>query len=118
MADAVLEKIKTDLLSCYICSGELTNPVGLPCLHGFCYECLYTWHQASQDKTQVICPACKKTVDVPEEGIQGFPAHSLAKDLKETVYMEQVSCFPNLQMKYTTYHTLLVNVLIVMFKYC
>ncbi|XP_072016514.1 E3 ubiquitin-protein ligase TRIM45-like [Amphiura filiformis] len=79
---AVLQKIKKDILPCYICSAELKDPIGLPCLHGFCFECLETWHQDSQDKTQVICPACKKSAPVPKEGIRGFPGH---RNLQETM---------------------------------
>ncbi|XP_072044931.1 uncharacterized protein [Amphiura filiformis] len=82
---AVLQKIKKDILSCYICSTELKDPIGLPCLHGFCFECLETWHQDSQDKTQVICPACKKSAPVPKEGIRGFPGHFLVQNLQETM---------------------------------
>ncbi|XP_072044839.1 uncharacterized protein [Amphiura filiformis] len=87
MAEAavLLQKIKKDILSCYICSAELKDPIGLPCLHGFCFECLETWHQDSQDKTQVICPACKKSAPVPKEGIRGFPGHFLVQNLQETM---------------------------------
>ena len=89
MAEAVLHKIKKDILSCYICSVELTDAFGLPCLHGFCYECLETWYKTSEDKTQVICPACKTSVPVPKEGISGFPKHFLVQDLQKTLDMEK-----------------------------
>ena len=88
MAEAAIEKIKKDILSCCICSDELRDPIGLPCLHGFCYECLHTWHQASQDKTHVVCPACKKSAPVPKGGIRDFPRHTLVKDLTDTVKIE------------------------------
>ncbi|XP_072044930.1 E3 ubiquitin-protein ligase TRIM56-like [Amphiura filiformis] len=78
------QKIKKDL-SCHICSAELNDPIRLPCLHGFCFECLETWHQDSQDKTQVICPACKKSAPVPNEGIKGFQGHLLVQNLQETM---------------------------------
>ncbi|XP_072023473.1 uncharacterized protein [Amphiura filiformis] len=82
---AVLQKIKKNLLSCYICSAELKDPICLPCLHAFCFECLETWHHDSQDKTQVICPACKKSAPVPKEGIRGFPGPFLVQNLQETM---------------------------------
>ena len=91
MANAIPQEIKKDL-QCYICSGELKDPVDLPCLHAFCFECLHTWHQASQDKKQVICPNCKEAATVPREGIHGLPVHSSTKDLKmEQLYKHTVS---------------------------
>ena len=88
-ARSLAETIEKDFLACAICYEQLTDPIGLPCLHGFCFECLHNWHKNSQNKSQVICPACKETAHVPAGGIRGFPGHFLIKNLKQTVNMEK-----------------------------
>ena len=93
MASAdLVERIERDFLSCCICFEELKDPIGLPCLHGFCFECLDRWSKTNRDMTKVVCPTCKKSVPMPKEGIRGFPGHFLVKNLKETVDTVKVSC--------------------------
>ncbi|XP_072046041.1 E3 ubiquitin-protein ligase TRIM45-like [Amphiura filiformis] len=96
---AVLLEAKTDPSSCFICSGMLTDPIGLPCQHGFCFECLDTWYNDSKPQTKVICPICKKSAAIPKDGIRGFPKYSLGDedskdvvDKKETTESKEVSC--------------------------
>ena len=90
MAEAFYDKIEKDFLDCAICFEQLKDPVGLPCLHGFCFECLQNWHKAGGNKSQVTCPACKKSAPLPENGIRGFPGHFLVKNLKETLDKEKM----------------------------
>ena len=84
---SLAETIEKDFLACAICFEQLTDPVGLPCLHGFCFECLNNWHKSSKNKSQVICPASKETAPVPSGGIRGFPGHFLIKNLQDTINM-------------------------------
>ena len=88
----LVQTIEQDFLACAICFEQLTDPIGLPCLHGFCFECLENWHKTSLDKAIVICPACKETARVPTGGIRGFPGHFLIKNLRETIDMEKQVC--------------------------
>ena len=74
---------KTEDGICGICSEELRNPIGLPCLHGFCCECLEDWYKVGNHQPNVVsCPACQNTVAVPEGGIGAFPRLLLLKTSK------------------------------------
>ena len=90
MNDTLVKKIEKDFLACSICFEQLNNPVGLPCLHAFCFKCLQRWYEASQSKEHVTCPACKTSTPLPKNGIRGFPGHFLVKNLKETVDREKM----------------------------
>ena len=90
MANNLVEKIESDFLSCCICFEELRDPVGLPCLHGFCFVCLDRWANTSRAVANIECPVCKKSVPMPKEGIRGFPGHFMVKHLKEAVDSEKV----------------------------
>ncbi len=94
MAEATAPAVTNDQSNCFICSGKFNDPIGLPCGHGFCYECLDTWYNDSKDKTdkaQVICPVCKKPADIPKDGIRGFPKFMTEKDSKDVVDTKKVS---------------------------
>ncbi len=84
-----MKKIEKNFLSCCICFDQLNDPVGLPCLHTFCFGCLQNWHKTSENPYRVICPACKTPASVPADGIRGFPGHFMVKNLKETVDREK-----------------------------
>ena len=37
-----------------------------------------------------MCPICKNTTVVPEEGVSGFPTHFMANTLQETLDLEKL----------------------------
>ncbi len=88
MATPFLEKLEEEFLCC-ICSDELKDPVGLPCLHGFCFKCLEECHKSRPDKARVECPICRQTFPKPKGGIRGFPKHFMIKNLQEKVQQEK-----------------------------
>ena len=76
-----------DLTKCGICKDTITEPKALPCLHTFCLVCLKEWAQhgdtASSSSDVIVCPACKKTFSLPDEGVEGLPGNVFATSLME-----------------------------------
>ena len=80
-----------DLTKCGICKETVTDPKALPCLHTFCLVCLREWishdhgdgASSSTESTLVVCPACKKTVHLPVDGVDGFPGNIFVQTLME-----------------------------------
>lgn len=78
-ADVIDPDVADTFLTCSVCEEPFKNPVGLPCLHSFCKECL-TKHILSTTKAQknpkaFTCPKCKRHVDSPDPH---QPPHSWA----------------------------------------
>lgn len=78
-ADIIDPDVADNFLTCSVCDEPFKYPVGLPCLHSFCKECL-TKHILSTTKGQKApkgfnCPKCKRHVDSPDSH---QPPHSWA----------------------------------------
>ncbi|XP_072042738.1 E3 ubiquitin-protein ligase TRIM56-like [Amphiura filiformis] len=86
-AHELIQNLDQDLLECGICLYRYNQPRALPCLHCFCHECLQNYCEA---KKQILCPNCREPTAVPKEGVSGFPAHSIANTLQETLDMEKL----------------------------
>ena len=71
-----------DLLECTICLDKLKKPKALPCSHCFCEECLEKY---CEGKKQVLCPNCKQSTTVPDEGVCRLPAHFLVNTVQDTI---------------------------------
>ncbi|KAJ8033555.1 E3 ubiquitin-protein ligase TRIM56 [Holothuria leucospilota] len=61
-----------DFLHCYICMKRFSEPLMLVCLHSFCLNCLKKYENKVQGK-QLSCPVCRRSVELPDEGVEGFP---------------------------------------------
>lgn len=52
-----------DPWNCPICHELLLDPVGLPCGHSFCQECLFSWIRSrSQSDEACSCPVCRAAI--------------------------------------------------------
>lgn len=79
-ADIIDPDVADTFLTCSVCEEPFKHPVGLPCLHSFCKECL-TKHILTTTKGQKTpkgfnCPKCRRHVDSPDPH---QPPHSWAE---------------------------------------
>ena len=74
-ASSVATSKLVDQLTCAVCLDQYTDPRTLPCLHSFCVECLGGISlDRKQDGTHTCaCPTCRKVIDLPRQGMTGFP---------------------------------------------
>lgn len=92
-------------LTCSICEDDYKEPVGLPCLHSFCKECI-SRHIIEATKGQKAargfnCPKCKRQVDAPDPQqaphywAESFPVNHFVKSLMENVRLrtEDSKCY-------------------------
>ena len=84
------------LLDCPICLETLTTPVCLPCGHTFCLQCITDHAQTFRgypiNRESFNCPACRKTVAIPDEGIGELPRNYLAEQMKEKNTSTKIAC--------------------------
>ena len=84
------------LLDCPICLETLTTPVCLPCGHTFCLQCITDHAQTFRgypiNRESFNCPACRKTVAIPDEGIGKLPRNYLAQQMKEKNTSAKIAC--------------------------
>lgn len=59
------------LTSCELCSRHFTDPRMLPCLHSFCFECLFKHFDSK--KSGYSCPTCKEVFEVPNGKLEALP---------------------------------------------
>ncbi|XP_061166535.1 tripartite motif-containing protein 55-like [Saccostrea echinata] len=107
MAGFVYEPDVTEaFLTCSICEDDYKEPVGLPCLHSFCKECI-SRHIIESTKGQKAargfnCPKCKRQIDAPDPQqaphywVESFPVNHFVKSLMENVRLrtEERKCDP------------------------
>ena len=72
-----LDILSMEFLHCDVCQEEMGIPKELPCLHYFCLDCLQRLARASGVGAggEIDCPTCRKTVLVPEGGVDNFPTN-------------------------------------------
>ena len=84
------------LLDCTICFETLTTPVCLPCGHTFCLQCVTDHAQTFRgypiNEESFNCPTCRKTVAIPDEGIEKLPRNYLAEQMKEKNTSTKIAC--------------------------
>ncbi|XP_022101346.1 uncharacterized protein LOC110984981 [Acanthaster planci] len=73
-----------ELLSCPVCFEKFDDGKRvakfLPCLHGFCVDCLGRFVQGAPT---FKCPLCRRDTPVPDGGVQSLPDHFIVTKLKE-----------------------------------
>lgn len=68
-------------LTCTICLETYEDtPKLLPCLHSFCQPCIT---RIADGKSQLLCPVCRRSVDLPSEGAKGLPNNIFIQDLQD-----------------------------------
>ncbi|KAL3890870.1 hypothetical protein ACJMK2_003144, partial [Sinanodonta woodiana] len=60
---------------CSICMEIFKNPKLIPCHHSFCYKCLEDYVKANLSNGRFNCPMCRKSVELPPEGVSAFQAN-------------------------------------------
>ncbi|XP_038066054.1 uncharacterized protein LOC119736113 [Patiria miniata] len=73
-----------ELLSCGVCFEKYDDGSRaaklLPCLHGFCTECL---GRLVRGAPVLTCPLCRRDTPVPEAGVHSLPDHFIVTKLRE-----------------------------------
>ena len=77
-----LAKLEEDTLTCDVCFDVYKEPRVLPCRHVFCKGCLEMLPLVIEDgKSLLKCPRCREPVEMPPNGVAGFPVST------QTVYL-------------------------------
>ena len=58
---------------CGLCSEFYTDPRMFQCLHSFCVKCVKKLLEEQGSETNLKCPTCKKTVSLPNGGVDALP---------------------------------------------
>ena len=74
----------SDITQCPVCLESMTDPRILPCIHSFCFKCLYRYCEEKQADTKVACPLCRTEFDLPSGGIGGLRKNFFVQKLVET----------------------------------
>ena len=57
---------------CGLCLKKFREPRLLPCFDSFCKECLSVYIDAKGNGKTFSCPLCSESIDIPENGANGF----------------------------------------------
>ena len=81
------EQIKkfTGHLTCPVCYELYKKPKYLPCYHSYCEECLVKLVVQSN----ITCPECRKTSDVPSGGVEELPNNFFINRLLDEVALKR-----------------------------
>ena len=60
------------MLECPVCFEKMCQPKLLPCGHTFCIDCLNQIAQNNRQRNKIDCPNCRKSHNLPENGVNGF----------------------------------------------
>ncbi|XP_070553076.1 E3 ubiquitin-protein ligase TRIM56-like [Ptychodera flava] len=84
------DEIDDNFLLCGICSERYRNAKLLLCLHSFCKPCL---DKLSEKSGAITCPVCRRSHDLPGDGVAGIPNNDFLNDLvKRRSEQEQQKC--------------------------
>ena len=76
-----------NLVECALCLEGYKTPRGLPCQHCFCEDCLKQHiSKISKPGGTFQCPSCRQEVDIPKEGVAGFPVSFTLNKLQDTLH--------------------------------
>ena len=56
-----------------MCSGPISDPRILPCMHSFCCQCLHMEIERVEHQKSLQCPTCLRNVPIPVGGASAFP---------------------------------------------
>lgn len=91
MANENSDMSDNTLLRCGLCRNRFKVPKLLPCSHSFCLECLVAYKHGLPDQS-FSCPACKREVALPPNGIKGLPLNVCFVNLSERMdFFEQLT---------------------------
>ena len=62
----------TENAICSICLEEKRNRRRLPCLHSFCLRCLERHCENKSPGSNVLCPLCRTTFQIPQNGLDDW----------------------------------------------
>ena len=75
-----------NLVKCALCLEGYKTPRVLPCQHCFCEDCLtQDISKNSKPGGTFECPSCRQEVDIPKEGVAGFPVSFTLNKLQDTL---------------------------------
>ena len=75
-----------DLVECALCLEVYKTPRVLPCQHCFCENCLKQLIIInSKPRGTFECPSCRQEVDIPKEGVDGFPISFTLNKLQDAL---------------------------------
>lgn len=93
---SILDDMDERLFQCSVCFEEYKIPRQLPCLHKFCSDCLEQLINQSQEV--LACPLCQQNVDVPSDGVEGFPkdfyTDEIIDDIQDKRALKDDQTFP------------------------
>ena len=101
------EVISEEFLTCKICFEEYKSPKILPCLHTFCQSCLEKHLDRIRQPTGsgdgesaptpvvLLCPLCRNSTNIPEEGIAGLKTNFFILNLKDVISSPKKRSPPN-----------------------
>ena len=74
-------------ITCPVCLEFFEDPRTLPCLHSFCFRCLFSMSRERDNrvKNEIDCPSCRTKSNVPKEGAKGYPKAFHITHLSEAV---------------------------------
>ncbi|KAL3892157.1 hypothetical protein ACJMK2_004391 [Sinanodonta woodiana] len=76
---------------CSICMDDFKSPKLISCHHSFCHKCLEDYVRANLRNGRFDCPLCRKSVELPKEGVSGFQANFYI-DADNELKSEKMSC--------------------------
>ena len=82
---ATAASIAMDWTTCPICLEVCENPKSLPCLHGFCLECLEQHFEDNCPGDDVRCPLCREEFPIPSNGLADLRHHFFIQHLVDVM---------------------------------
>jgi hypothetical protein len=87
-----MRKQLNSLIECSICTGIFNDPRLLPCAHTYCFQCIKNFSKDKLPGDLVTCPLCRKTVALPDNGIDGLPKNFFIEQFKDLAGQSSGHC--------------------------
>lgn len=80
------EPSMASLLECPVCLEPFTDPRMLTgCFHTLCYKCLGDHIEHSSENGQCLCPVCRTSLPISEDGADAFPKNFFINNCLDVV---------------------------------